>query len=589
MSHGPESAFTKWLKKYRYINIAMIYLGTSLVVIHFAEAVVHGLHMPDITFSLIVVLALAGLPIVLLIAWAMEHKKEASEDDSIIKPVKRNWIKVITASILSVLLFATSIFAYNKFFYQSNFTGKEKSIAVLPSVTNNVEENEDFSNGICSEITNQISKIGSMDVRAWSSSERFRNSDKSLKEIAEALNAEAILAVGVQKNGNHIRINVELTDAATSKRIWGRPYDRDWQDIFSIQNEIAEQVALELNTEMTKDEKKKIEEKPTNNTEAYKYFLQANQLHTIYYDTRKQEYYENSRAMFEKALALDSNFALAHAGLADLYNTRSKKDSLIISLQLKEIEKAWKIDSTNDYVLNVKSAIEQDPLGNKENALKYIQRAVKINPNSASNLWGLALTMADFGLFDESKALLDKVVELDPLTANNFLMRGYCYFILNNPEQAIRDQETAIGLQPEFHWSMDALAEIYASIGRMDDAKKMIDKSLKIEPNPKKHLGTNLAYAYANSGNKKMALELAPNDWRVLLAFGMIEEALKAMPYYDESKKDLKTPYLILKQLLATKKLDAFKNDARFLKIMEKSKQQYEENKKKFSIAGMLN
>jgi hypothetical protein len=133
MSHGPESAFTRWIRNYRYINIALIYLGTALVVIHFAEAVVHGLHMPDITFSLIVVLALAGLPIVLLIAWAWGHKKkEDGRDSLIVKPVKRNWLKIATATVLSIGIFATAVFIYNKFFYHSKFTGKEKSIAVLP-------------------------------------------------------------------------------------------------------------------------------------------------------------------------------------------------------------------------------------------------------------------------------------------------------------------------------------------------------------------------------------------------------------------------------------------------------------------------
>ncbi len=89
--------------------------------------------------------------------------------------------------------------------------------------------------------------------------------------------------------------------------------------------------------------------------------------------------------------------------------------------------------------------------------------------------------------------------------------------------------------------------------------------------------------------NGEIALELAPNDWRVLSALGMNEEALKAMPYYNEGKKDLSAPYLIFKYLLTTKNLEQLKNDPRFQKIMERNRIQYEENKKKFSIAGILN
>jgi TolB-like protein len=311
MPHGPESAFTKWLKKYRYINIALIYLGTALVVIHFAEAVVHGLHMPDITFSLIVVLALAGLPIVLLIAWAMGHKKkETTEDVSAAKPVKRNWSKIIAASVLSLALFAAAIFVYNKFFYNSKFTGKDRSIAVLPfSSMSSDKETESFSIGISTEITNQLSRIGSLNVRASSSTIRFKDEKiKTLKDIAAELNVAAIVTGQFQIASNKIRVYVELTDINSDKVIWRKDYPSDWQDIFSIQNAIAEQVAFELNIELTKDEKKKIEQQPTDNTEAYKYYLQGLQLHQSYFETQKLDYFKKSRAMFEKALELQHIF-----------------------------------------------------------------------------------------------------------------------------------------------------------------------------------------------------------------------------------------------------------------------------------------
>jgi len=451
------------------------------------------------------------------------------------------------------------------------------------------KENEYFSDGITEEITTQLAKIADLKVIARTSSMLYKDSKKSIKEIATELNVSSVLEGSVQRIGNEIRITAQLIDANTQEHIWAEKYDRAFKEVFAIQSEVAQEIAHQLNAKLTTEEKNSIDKPPTDNPKAYEYFLQGNQLHTSFYDTKKQEYFENSRLMFEKALELDSNYVLAHAALADLYNTYSKKDPQIISLQLKEIEKAWKIDSTNDYVIYVKGTIEQDPLGNKEIAFRYLKKAVEINPNSATNLWGLGVFIGgDLGLLEEAKLLLDRTIELDPLTAVNFLMRGYCNFILNNPNEAIRDQETAIRLQPDFYWAVDALAEIYSSIGRLDDAKKMIERSLKIEPIPKNHRGINLAYACAKSGNKKIALEIAPDDWSVLLALGMNEEALKAMPYYNESKKDLSTPYLTFKYLLATKNLEALKNDPRFLKIMERSQQQYEENKKRFSIEEIL-
>jgi TolB-like protein/Tfp pilus assembly protein PilF len=599
MSHSPESAFTRWLKKYRYINISLIYLGTALVVIHFAEAVVYGLHMPDITFSLIVVLALAGLPIVLLIAWAMGYKKEeTNEEVSIAKPVKRNWIKIIAASVVSVSLFAAAIFVYNKFFYHSKFTGKEKSIAVLPFASmNGDKETESFSMGISAEITNQLSRIGSLNVRASTSTIRFKDEKiKTLKDIAAELNVAAIVTGQFQIVSNKIRVYVALTDVNSDKVIWSKDYPSDWRDIFSIQNEIAEQVAFELNTEMTKDEKKKIEQKPTNSPEAYKYYLQGYELQNHFWETRKVKYFDNSRAMFQKALALDSGYVLAHAGLADLYNTYTsvlKRDSMMLQLQVQEIEKAWQIDSTNDYVNNVMGSIEQVAKGDNEKAFIYYKKAVEINPNSPVNLWGLAVLMGgNLGLFEDAKLLLDRTIQLDPLRANNFSMRGACNFYLNKQEEAMNDLETSIRLEPNFFWGMDQLGQIYASLGRLNEAKKTIELSLQLNPLTDVHWIPGLAYVYAKLGNKKKALELAPdnwNNWNALLALGMKEEALKAMPFYDENKKDMNTPYLIFKSQLGNKDYDQVRTDPRFLKIMERSKKQYEENKKKFSIAGILN
>jgi TolB-like protein len=592
MSHTPDSTFSKWLKKYRYVNIALIYLGTALVVIHFAEAVVHGLHMPDITFSLIVVLALAGLPIVLLIAWATGHKKEETTDEvSAPKQVRRNGMKIIAASVLSIALFTTAIFVYNKFFYHSKFTGKEKSIAVLPFANmGSDKENEYFSDGISSEITNQLTKIGSIDVRAWSSSAHFKNSNKSLKEIAEVLNTEAILAGQCQRNGNKIRIHAELTDVNTNNQIWGKDYDREWGDIFVIQSELAQQIAYELNAELTKDEKKKIEKKPTNNAEAYKYYLQGRQLHSLFWENHNVEYFENSRTLFEKALMLDSNYALAHAALADLYNTYSKEDSLIVSRQVTEIEKAWRIDSTLEYVIFVKGTIEQSPLENKASAFEYFKKGLRANPNEPDNLWGMGMLLAvDFGMVDEAKILFEKIIKLDPLTANQYGIIGICHFYLGNYEEAVKNLEIAIRLNPEYVGALDGLAQVYASRGRLDDAKKLIEKSFLSRPALTDHWENYIGYVYAKMGNRNKALELSPGDWWTLLALGMKEEALKAMPFYDETEKKLNTPYLILKSQFETKDFDPIRHDERFLKIMERNRVQYEENKKKFNIAGILN
>jgi TolB-like protein/class 3 adenylate cyclase len=267
---------------------------------------------------------------------------------------KRKKIIFGTAALLLFLIALAAFFIYKNFPTAKKVAGQEKSIAVLPFINlSSDKDNEYFSDGITSEITNQLSKISSLDVRAWSSSVQFKNSAKSLKEKAEVLNAAAILSGSIQKAGNRIRIQAELTDVNTNKRIWGEEYNREWGDIFTIQSELAQQIALELNARLTKDEKKQLELKPTDNPQAYEYYLQGNELHEKLRETFSQDFFDNSKLMFEKAIQLDSNYALAHAGLATLYNSYTdfvKEDSLIMILKFKEIEKAYSIAPDLDVV-----------------------------------------------------------------------------------------------------------------------------------------------------------------------------------------------------------------------------------------------
>jgi tetratricopeptide (TPR) repeat protein len=194
----------------------------------------------------------------------------------------------------------------------------------------------------------------------------------------------------------------------------------------------------------------------------------------------------------------------------------------------------------------------------------------------------------EFGLLDEAYALVDRSAALDPLTASTFNFRGACNNALGKTENAIKDLETAIRLEPEFIFALDGLARIFASVGRLNDAKKLHERSVKLKPLPNNHYKPDLAYAYAKLKNKEKALEIAPDNYLVLLALGMKEAAIKAMPFYSESDPSQFSAYLIFKYSINTKDYDLVRTDARFLEIMERNKKKYEENKKKYSVMDVI-
>jgi adenylate cyclase len=500
---------------------------------------------------------------------------------------------VIAASV--VLLLIAGFFIYSMLHKKTGFTGKEKSIAVLPFINMSDEKgNEYFSDGMTEEITTQLSKIADLKVIARTSSMQYKGSKKSIKEIAEELGVASILEGSVQKIGNDIRITAQLIDANSQQHIWAEKYDRSLKDIFAIQSEVAGQIALQLKANMTKDEKNKIEKVPTDNPQAYEFYLQGNQLHEKFRQTLKQEYFDNSRLMFEKAIALDPNYAHAHAGLAQLYNTYTdlvKKDSVMIAIQLKEINKAYSLAPETDYVNSAKGEIFRTALDSLEESYKSFRKAFEINPNNTATLYGFAMLLDQLGLTDERIILLKKAVKLDPLNASYFGFLGGAEVHLNRLDEGIKDLQTANRLAPDMFYVIDRIAYAYALQNNLKETDNWLKIFLKQIPTYRENTfypvyGYYSAYCNVKLGNKKRALELTKN-WRVYLALGMKKEALQLI--YQEANNSKYNDYLKFKTHLPHEDFDIIRNDPRFLQLMEKKRMQYEENKKKFSIVGLIN
>ena len=512
------------------------------------------------------------------------------------EPGKKSLGKKSIIAALIVLLLIAAGFIYYKFQSASKFTGKEKSIAVLPF--NNMssdKENEYFSDGMTEEITTRLAKIGDLKVIARTSSMMYKESKKSIRQIAEELGVSAILEGSVQKTGDKIRITAQLIDANTQEHIWAEKYDREFKDIFDVQSEVAQEIAYQLNANLTKEEKNKIEQKPTNNLEAYQYYLQGMDVHWKFFETVKLEYFNNSKTFFEKALRLDSNYALAHAALADLYNTYTnfiKQDSALLSLQIKESEIAYSLDSTHEYVNFVKGVIMNSSLRKYEEAYRYFRRALEINPNEPDIISDPAILLNNFGLVDEAVIMINKAIKLDPLTAANFKVLADCELGLGKLKEATTHYQTALQLEPGYYLAMFRLVYIYSLQNKMELATEMFEKASKLDTIDRA-TSPWVAFYYAKLGNKKKALETR-RTLRVYLALGMKREALEDISNQLKRLSDTLQPnpsndYLRLENLSSHKDFDIIRNEPLFLEFMGKSKQQYEKNKKRFSMLDLIN
>src|SRR4030095_2660199 len=192
----------------------------------------------------------------------------------------------------------------------------DKSIAVLPFENlSNEKENAYFADGIQDDVLTNLSKIGDLKVISRTSVMPYRGKASNAREIEKTLGVGAILEGSVRRVGNRVRVNVQLINAETDEHMWAEDYDRDLTDVFAIQTDLAQQIVRELQAKLSPLEKAQIERRPTENGEAYLAFVQA---HNLAHAVESLEKLKQSEQLYQRAIDLDPNYALAIARYSQL-------------------------------------------------------------------------------------------------------------------------------------------------------------------------------------------------------------------------------------------------------------------------------
>lgn len=410
-------------------------------------------------------------------------------------PGRRKWL-----ALAALILFAAISFLIYNHFASNN---KIKSIAVLPFVNGSSDkQNEYLSDGIAQEIISQISKISSLEVKGWGSSVFFKNSDKSLKEKAEALGAEEIVTGSIEKDSDRVLIRVELTEANTGKRIWGDEYNRQWGDILNIQTEVAQKIANVLNTKLTPQEERDILIHSTENVEAYKFYRKGRYL----WDKRTKESFDSAEVNYKHAIDLDPDYALAYSGLADLYiYTQNGLPPLkAIPIARDYAFKALSLDSTLSEALTtigfIQSAFDYDWAKSKNT----LEKAIRLNPNYPiahvyyGNLLQYTGENTEEGIKEVKKAL-----ELDPLSVSVNWVLGRNYYLAKRYDLAYEQLKKTLILGPNYTLAKGTLIYVALEHKNFDEAMQLI-KQLKLK-DIWDYQGPYLCYYYAVAGDTTRA------------------------------------------------------------------------------------
>jgi TolB-like protein/Flp pilus assembly protein TadD len=324
-------------------------------------------------------------------------------------------------------------------------TTVKKSTAVLPFADMSPQKDQDyFCEGIAEEIINALSRIEALQVTSRTSAFAFKGKNEDITEIGKKLKVATVLEGSVRKAGNMLRVTAQLVNVADGYRLWSERYDRPLEDVFAIQDEIAENIVKALRVVLKDDEKRAMEKAPTANVQAYEFYLRGRQ----YFHQWRKKGVEYARRMFERAMEIDPDYARAHAGAADCCSA---------------LFTWWDASRSN-----------------LEGADSYSRRALELDPQlaEAHEARGLALTLRKE--YADAEREFNTAIGLNPklFEARYFFARA-C-LAQGKYAEAAELFEQASELRPEDYQSPMILAEVYQALGRPADAQAATRRGVRL-------------------------------------------------------------------------------------------------------------
>jgi TolB-like protein/Tfp pilus assembly protein PilF len=454
------SGFFEEIKRRKVYRVAVAYAVGAGTAIQLASAVFPAWDLPSWALRLVIVALLIGFPISLILAWALEVTPEGIRATPSAPATPRRRRNIVALVAVGVIVSAAA-----GFFLLPRASARklDKSIAVLPfKNSSDDKENAYFADGIQDDILTNLSKIGDLKVISRTSMEPYRDKKINVREIGKALDVSAILEGSVQKSGSRVHVNVQLINALDDEHIWSETYDRDLTDVFAIQTDLAKKIAQELHAKLSPTEKEQMTRKPTENGEAYLAFVQAHNFHRDMEDFPKLKQAEQ---LYERALQLDPNFALAAASY-------SRLQSWFYHTYEPTAERREKSRTLADRALQLQPDLPEGHLalgfsfyyGDRDfdRALAEFALAQKGLPNEAEVFLAIGAIQRRQGKWDESTAILEKAASLSPNETWPLQNLVFNYQMLRKFDLANKTMDRALALTPESFnlWSVKAQLEI---------------------------------------------------------------------------------------------------------------------------------
>jgi adenylate cyclase len=451
-----------------------------------------------------------------------------------------------------------------------------RRIAILPFANVSPDPSDEyFSDGMTDELIAVLSKIKGLRVVARTSAMRFKGEKATAGRIGQELKVGTIIEGSVRKSKDKVRITVELVDTQSEEQLWTETYDRNVQDVFSVQSDIALQVAKALELRLGTREGSAVRQ-PTLNPEAYALYLKGR----YRWNMRSEAELNRAIKYFEEAIGRDPNYALAYAGLADCYSILGyygfRRASAVAPMAKELAERALSLDEgLAEPHASLGQVLMQYYFDWKKAGFE-LDRSLELNPSYATAHFWRATEHMSHGGVEECLSEVRKAIELDPLSMIILTDAAKDLYLARRYDESIDQYKKSLRVDPKFPIAHKGLAEVYAQIGRNDQAIAEIEKAIELS-GKSVFILDDLGYIYARAGKKEAAVKVLADLDRIasdqyVPAYGRavihaaLEDRENSLAWLEKAYEERS----FLVYIKVDPAFDPIRNENRFMSIVQK-------------------
>ena len=478
--------------------------------------------------------------------------------------------KITLVLVLFLLMLAGGLFLHHRSHHAIH------SLAVLPLTNLNADPAQDyFDDGMTEELITELAKISAIRVISRTSVMQYKGTYRPLPEIARELHVDAVVEGSLFYSGEQVRITAQLIQASPERHLWAESYERKMVDILSLQKEVTKAIAKEIKAKLTPHEKAHLDNFHRVKPEAYQAYLKGR----YFWNRRTPDGFNKGIEYFNQAIAIDPNYAPAFAGLADCYNLLDDYNVLppneSIPLAKAAAEKALAIDSTlaEAHASLGFALVRYDWDWN--GAEQEFKRAIELKPNYADAYHWYALQLAMMGRFKEAINEVYEAQKLDPLSLIINANIGWLYFFEKKYDLAEEQLKRTLEMDPDFISAHVKLGWVYEHQGKYDEAFAQFKKALALYGDEDETLGL-FGNCYAMSGKRAEAQKIL-NDliaqskqryvsaYWIAIIYASLGEKDRVFEWLNKAAVERNVGLIWLK---VEPKLDHFRSDPRFFELL---------------------